>query len=192
MSVLSCLVSHFAAGGYAPAPTVLLAAMEMVRMRLDRLEGKPDGRRGLGQRYRRADAAAFRHPLHQPQSRRELSRLSRQPRQSSRQRKSRHHPVPARGPFGLDRARLCQGDRRADGLRAALQCRPPARHDEPVQRLVRPRAACSFSAPPGRLPPRNAGPGSIGFTPRATRAPTSAPSSNGTTSRPPPTRWWNR
>ena len=40
----------------------------------------------------------------------------------------------------VDRARLRQGDRRADGLRAAQQCRAAARHDEPVQRLVRPRA----------------------------------------------------
>jgi hypothetical protein len=39
---------------------------------------------------------------------------------------------------------------------------------------------------------KNAGRGSIGFTPRATRAPTSAPSSNGTISRPRPTRWLNR
>ena len=48
--------------------------------------------------------------------------------------------VPARGSFGCDRAWLCQGDRRAHGLRAAQQCRAAARHDESVQRLVRPRA----------------------------------------------------
>ena len=48
--------------------------------------------------------------------------------------------LPARRSFGRDRARLRQGDRRADGLRPAQQRRPAARHDGHLQRVVRPRA----------------------------------------------------
>ena len=101
----------------------------------DRRKTRRDRR--LGQRRRRADAAPLRHSLYQPQPGRELSRVARQPRQSSRQRAAGHSALPARGSFGRDRARLRQGDRRADGLRAAQQCRAAARHDEPVQCLVR-------------------------------------------------------
>src|SRR5712692_9708929 len=106
---------------------------------------RPAGRttrreRSLGQRRRGADAAPARHPVHQPQSGRQLSRAARQPGQSPRQRTAGHPALSARGSLGLDRARLRQGDRRADGLRAAQQCGAAARHDEPVQRLVRSRA----------------------------------------------------
>ena len=155
-------------------------------MQLDRTEGQPDGKVAWG-----SDIAA------QMLRRFGIPYVSLNPGASYRglhdslvnhlgNERARHPALPARGSFGRDRARLCQGDRRADGLRAAQQCRAAARHDEPVQRLVRPRAddrARRHRAARRREAPAR---GSTGFTPRAIRARSSARSSNGTTSRPRP------
>ncbi len=140
-------------------------------MFLDRIEGKPDDEGGLGQRRGRPDAAPLRNSVCQPQPGGKLPRPARQPGQSSGQRAARDPALPARGPRGGHRARLCQGDRRADGLRAAQQCGAAARDDGPLQRLVRPRAddrawrdraaRCAQAPAVDRLDPHHPRPGRL-------------------------------
>ena len=104
----------------------------------------PDaGRRqcaGLRLRRDRRSAALARHPLHRAHARRELSRAARQHRQLSRQFDAADAALPARGSRRRHRPRLRQGHRQGDGHGGAFQCRPDARLDGDVQRLVRPHA----------------------------------------------------
>ena len=109
-------------------------------MKLDKPEGKPDDTVGWGSDIAAAMLRRFNIPyvsLNPGASYRGLHDFA---RQSSRQRAPRHPRLPARGSFGLDRARLRARHRRADGLRAARQCRPLPRHDGHLQRVVRPPA----------------------------------------------------
>ena len=136
----------------------------------------------LGQRRDRRDAARARHSVHRAQSRRELPRPARQPRQLPRQRAPADAALPARGDRGRDRPRLRQGTGRTMGARAALERRPDARDDGDLQRLVRPRADADPRRDRARGTRRAAGRGSTGSTPRPTRARWCATTPSGTTS----------
>ena len=90
-------------------------------------------------------------PVPRAQSRRELPRPARQPRQLPRQPRPADAAVPARGERGRHRARLREGHRARDGRGAALERRPDARVDGDLQRVVRPRAdAAARRDRPGR------------------------------------------
>src|SRR5262245_27372491 len=110
--------------------------------------------RGLRQRRGGRCTACDRHSVYRPQSRGQLSRLSRQHRQLSRQRAATNAALPARGERRRDRTRLRQGHRQSDGGSCALECRPDARDDGDLQRLVRPHA----DGDPWRDGPRRYGP----------------------------------
>ena len=103
----------------------------------------PGSRRPLRQRRCRRYAARPRHSLHRSQSRRQLSRAARQPRQSPRQRAPHDAAVPARGARGSDRPRLGQGHGPGHGGSGAFQRRPHARDHGRIQRLVRSHAGAA-------------------------------------------------
>ena len=123
----------------------------------------------MDQRRRGRDAAPPRDQIRLAEPRRQLSRVPRLDRQLSREPRPADAALPARGSCGLDRPWLRQGDRRADGGHRPFQCRPDARVDGDVQRLVRPRAGLcdgcdragrrALAASLDRLDPYRQGPG---------------------------------
>ena len=154
-----------------------------------RAPGQPDRhqRAGLRQRRGRRHAARAANPLHRAQSRRELSRAARLDRQLSSATRRRRccSACTRRAPVAIAHG-YAKVTGKADGRRRAFQRRPVPRHHGDLQRLVRPHAGASCSAPPVRSMPPSGGRGSTGSTPRATRARSCATTPSGTTSRPRP------
>ena len=102
-------------------------------------------------------AAQPRHRVHCTEPGVELPGIARESCQPARQSRSRDAAVPSRGACSRDRPWLGQGHRQADGRARSCECRPDARDDGDLQRVLRSRA----DAGDGRRRPDGCGPAHI-------------------------------